>query len=159
MENRTLKVRKIKHGIVIDHISNGIGEKIMKLLKIDTTKYTTILATRLESKKLGVKDILKIEGFTPNEKQLNVIFLLSPKATINFIENWNVVKKIKARPPKRIVGLLSCPNAKCITNDEREKKHLTSTFELVEGNRSKFLRCRYCGYLLDFNEVPKYVVV
>ena len=156
---KTLKVRKIRDGVVIDHIPNGIGERIMRLLKVDTTKYTTILATRLESKKIGVKDILKVEGFVPNERQLDVIFLLSPNATVNFIKDWEVVKKIRARLPKRVVGILSCPNRMCITNDEREKKHTTSVFELVKDKGSVLMKCKYCDYLLRFDDIPKYVVV
>ena len=58
-----LKVRKIKDGTVIDHIKRGVGKKVLDALGIDTDfPETVILLMNVSSKRVGRKDIVKIEN-------------------------------------------------------------------------------------------------
>jgi len=153
MKTRTEKkflVRKIKEGIVIDHLPVGLGFPILKILDLVPAKYTVVLAHNVESKKLGRKDILKVQNVWLEENKLKIIALLAPKATVNYIKNWKVERKIRMKIPKKIEGIIKCPNALCITNDEIEKKFIKTKFEVLKSN---LIRCKYCGYLMSREEI------
>ncbi|MCD6403518.1 MAG: aspartate carbamoyltransferase regulatory subunit [Candidatus Aenigmarchaeota archaeon] len=154
MKNDKLLVRKIKDGIVIDHLHVGIGIKVLTLLGIDPNTNTVVVASGVESKKMGKKDIVKIENLWPDENILKLISLISPNATVNFIKDWKIVRKQKVELPQKVVGLVKCPNEKCVTNDEKEKKHLKTSFTLVD---KKYLMCDYCEHMISLEEVTNYV--
>ncbi len=132
-----LKVEKIENGTVIDHISAGEGLRVMKILGIGIGYPARFaLIANVKSKKMGKKDILKIEEKYIDEKDFDKIALVAPKASVNIVKGSRVVKKKDVAMPARIDGVLACPNPKCITNFEQ----VASVF-LVE---KKTLRCAYC---------------
>ncbi len=138
----TLKIKSIKNGIVIDHIPGGRAPDVLRILGIDTDfKYTVALAMNVSSKNLIRKDIVKVENRDIETEEINKITIVAPDATVNIIRNFEVVKKQKVRLPESIVGILRCPNPKCITNKEREP--VRSQFEVRERN-PLVLCCRYC---------------
>ncbi|MEM2261807.1 MAG: aspartate carbamoyltransferase regulatory subunit, partial [Ignisphaera sp.] len=62
-EESTLVVSKIKNGTVIDHIPAGRALDILSVLGINGKEgYRMAILMNVESKKLGKKDIIKIEG-------------------------------------------------------------------------------------------------
>ena len=63
-----LKITGIDKGIVIDHITAGLGYKIFKELKLHKVPNKTALILNVESNKLGRKDIIKVD----NELDLNL---------------------------------------------------------------------------------------
>ncbi|MEM4554327.1 MAG: aspartate carbamoyltransferase regulatory subunit [Candidatus Anstonellaceae archaeon] len=140
-----LVVKKIEEGTVMDHIAAGMG---MKVLQIISQKYpiqnAAALIINVPSKKLGRKDIVKLEGVFVDEKTANRISLIAPDATMNIIKDGKVVDKHKVALPRMLSGLLCCPNPKCITNHE----HIETTFS-VEGKK---LRCRHCERLFSPEE-------
>lgn len=149
-ENENLLVRKIENGTVIDHIERGKGIKIYKIL--NPKEETCVLLTNVESKKLGRKDILKVENKELSEKDLEKIALIAPNATINIIRNWKVVEKRKVELPNILVGIVNCPNSKCITRIESQ----IETKFIVEKREPIKLRCFYCERIFekeDFEEL------
>ncbi|MEM2127741.1 MAG: aspartate carbamoyltransferase regulatory subunit, partial [Candidatus Bathyarchaeia archaeon] len=61
MSDRQLLVSKIENGIVIDHIPAGKAFLVLKLLRLDPSA-RVLLAINVDSRRLGVKDIIKVEG-------------------------------------------------------------------------------------------------
>lgn len=130
-------VEKINDGTVIDHITAGAGRDVLQILSAQfPISGNAALIINAHSKRLGRKDIVKMEGVFIDEKTANRISIIAPKATMNIIRGGKVVDKHSVEMPKVLVGLLRCPNPKCITNLERAE----TTF-LPEGSR---LRCRHC---------------
>ena len=58
----------------------------------------------LPSKALGAKDLIKIENKQLTQKQVNQLALLAPTATVNIIENFEVVQKYHPELPEKIEG-------------------------------------------------------
>lgn len=149
-KNENLLVRKIENGTVIDHIERGKGIKIYKLLNLK--EETCILLMNVESKKLGRKDMIKIENKEISQKDIDKIALLASNATINIIRDWKVVEKIKVNLPNVLVGIVNCPNRNCITKLEKD---ITTKF-IVEKREPIKLRCFYCERVFekeDFEEL------
>ncbi|MCX8194522.1 MAG: aspartate carbamoyltransferase regulatory subunit [Candidatus Micrarchaeota archaeon] len=142
-----LKVEKIAEGTVIDHIKAGTGTRVLALLS-NTYPLSKMVALIInaESKKLGRKDILKIEGVFLDEKTTNRVSLISPHATINIIKEGKVVEKRAVETPKSLSGVVKCPNPKCITNTERAE----TTF--MSAGKERF-RCRHCERLFSPEEL------
>ncbi|MEM4272718.1 MAG: aspartate carbamoyltransferase regulatory subunit [Candidatus Bilamarchaeaceae archaeon] len=133
-----LTVDTIENGTVVDHIRAGMGRKVLYLMGIDQNyPHRVALMINVPSKKMGKKDILKIEGILVSDEKTNLIALVSPKATVNHIQGGKVVKKSQAELPERICGVGKCPNPKCITNAEK----VQSRFAMEPGDG---YRCGYC---------------
>ena len=151
-EEDKLLVRKIEKGTVIDHIPRGLGLVIYKLLGIK--EETCVVLINVESKKFGRKDIIKIENKELSQEDIHKIALLAPNATINIIRNWEVVEKKKVETPEILIGILRCPNSKCITRNESG----IETKFIVERKEPIILRCFYCERTFvrdDFDELMK----
>ncbi len=152
MDDRSLLVRKIEEGIVIDHVPSSMGYHILALIGLDKT-HRFVLISNVESKKLGKKDIIKVENWFPEKRELEIIAIVAPSATVNVIKNWKVVEKFQLSPPERIVGLVKCPNPRCITNDEQENKFMRTVFERFDGDGDIFYSCRYCDIILNKSDL------
>ncbi|HEX55041.1 MAG TPA: aspartate carbamoyltransferase regulatory subunit [Candidatus Altiarchaeales archaeon] len=141
-EDRVLKIKTIKDGIVIDHISHGRAPDVLQILGIDNQfKDSVTIAMNVPSKILGKKDIVKVENRDIDSNEINKIAIIAPNATINKIRNYRVVEKKKVTLPRSIVGILRCPNPSCITNKEREP--VRSVF-IVKQKDPLVLACKYC---------------
>jgi aspartate carbamoyltransferase regulatory subunit len=66
-----------------------------------------------DSKKLGKKDIIKIE--TKMELDYTVLGFIDPNITIDVIENSAIREKIKLSLPDRVENVMQCKNPRCIT--------------------------------------------
>jgi len=136
-----LTVQKIENGTVIDHIAYGAGSQVLQVLSSHyPISKMGALILNAPSKKFGRKDIVKIEGVFLEEMVANRISLIAPDATMNIIKGGKVVDKYHVELPSSIVGVVKCPNPKCITNLERAQ----TTFSQVKGGH---LRCRHCERL------------
>jgi len=133
-----ITINSIKKGIVIDHIKAGLGIKIFNYLGLDKAGYSVALIINADSKKLGKKDIIKID----NEIDLdfNVLGFIDPNITINIIEGENIMRKIKLNLPERVENVIKCNNPRCITSIEQE---ITHKFYLVDRKKGLY-RCEYC---------------
>ncbi|NPA96112.1 MAG: aspartate carbamoyltransferase regulatory subunit [Crenarchaeota archaeon] len=147
----TLTVSKIRFGTVIDHIPSGRALNVLKVLGIRGREgYRIAVLMNVESKKLGRKDIVKIEGKILMPEEVSVIALIAPTATINIVKDFRVVEKRRVEVPDRIEGLLRCPNPTCITNKEREP--IRTKFRLVSRN-PLVLQCEYCGTMVSEKDI------
>ena len=97
--NKTLPVSAIQYGTVIDHIKPGNALRIMHLLGLVKSGFQMTLGLNLPSKRIGSKDLIKIENRILTPEEANEVVVFSPSATINVIENYNVIEKIKTHFP------------------------------------------------------------
>ena len=99
-----LQITSIKNGFMLDHIKAGMGVKIFRYLNLDKLGHQVALIINADSKKMGKKDIIKIE----NIEKINytVLGLLSPGITINEVRNEVIVNKIKPELPERVENII-----------------------------------------------------
>ena len=150
-----LVVRKIKDGTVIDHIPAGQALNVLRIMGIKGFEGNRIaIVMNVESRKIGKKDIVKIENREIAPEEINKIALIAPNATINIIRDYKVIKKEKVVLPEKIKNIVKCINPTCITNQERES--IVSSFRLVSKNPI-ILLCEYCErYLLQEDIIKQF---
>jgi aspartate carbamoyltransferase regulatory subunit len=139
MSEKYMKVEKIEHGTVIDHIVAGMAFDVISVLGFSNERSMSILINS-HSKKGGKKDILKIENVELSAEEASLVALVSPSATVNIIANGDVVKKFNAEAPKVVRGILSCSNPNCISN---QNEPVTSEFRLGPDQEHRYI-CTYC---------------
>ena len=146
MNKEKLKVDPIKNGTVIDHITAGKALQVADILNIANSEKEIMIGVNLLSKKMGKKDLIKIENREISKEEANSIALISPTATLIIIDDYKVVKKFGIDIPKEINNHIICPNSNCITNIENVK----TRFELANKNPIE-VRCAYCEkkYFID----------
>ena len=154
MSDHELRVSKINTGTVIDHISGGYALDVVKILGITgKEKRVMTIAINVPSKRMGVKDIVKIEGRALNAQEVNKIALVAPHASINIIKNFVVVEKLEVKLPNTIQGIVRCVNPCCVSNSEEP---VSSKF-YVKSAEPLVLKCHYCGVSLEQQDVLKQV--
>ncbi|MCS7373437.1 MAG: aspartate carbamoyltransferase regulatory subunit [archaeon GB-1867-097] len=153
LKEKELKVQKIKNGTVIDHIAAGYALSVLRILGITGKEGITVsVVMNVPSEKLGKKDIVKVEGRELKKEEVNKIALVAPKATINIIRNYKIIRKDRIRLPNEIEGIISCINPKCITKGEREP--IKPKFTVISDKPIR-LRCKYCGTILEIDDIEK----
>ncbi|MCR5228737.1 MAG: aspartate carbamoyltransferase regulatory subunit [Solobacterium sp.] len=130
-----MNIDSIKDGVVIDHITAGKGMKLVSLLELDRDDVSVAIIKNVHSRKMGKKDIIKIDADIP--VNLDLIGYVDPGATVNIIKNSVLAEKKTIGRPKVLTGVIRCKNPRCITSVEQELKHV---FLL----RSDGYRCMYC---------------
>ena len=142
-----LTINSIVKGVVIDHIRAGQGINIFNHLGLNKADFTVALIINASSKKLGKKDIIKIE----NEIDLDftVLGLLDPNVTVNIIKDEKISEKIKLKLPERVEGALKCKNPRCVTSIE---KNITHVFLLVDEKKELY-RCQYCDEVYSVDDM------
>ncbi|CAI49851.1 aspartate carbamoyltransferase regulatory subunit [Natronomonas pharaonis DSM 2160] len=142
MTDTELRVSKIQKGTVIDHIAGGQALNVLAILGIDGTSGDEIsVGMNVPSDRLGRKDIVKVEGRELSQNEVDVLSLIAPAATINIVRDFEVIEKHRVTRPETVEGVLSCPNANCITT---ENEPVDSRFEVLEAG----VRCSYCGTII-----------
>ncbi|MDM7934571.1 MAG: aspartate carbamoyltransferase regulatory subunit [Methanothrix sp.] len=138
---RELRVKPILNGTVIDHITRGQALNVLKILGISgTTDATVSVVMNVESRRLGKKDIVKVEDRELKEEEVDRIALIAPAATINIIRDYKVVEKRSVDLPDEIVGVVRCQNPSCISNTSEPIRSRM----LVKAKDPVQLRCIYC---------------
>lgn len=146
MEDLELRVTKIKDGTVIDHIRGGYALDVIKILGITGKEKRVItIAINVPSKRIGVKDIVKIEGRALNSQEVNRIALVAPHASINIVRDYSVVEKLEVKLPKTIEGIIKCVNPCCVSNSNEP---VPSKF-YIKNEEPLTLKCHYCGIILE----------
>lgn len=147
-----LRVKKIREGTVIDHISAGHALAVLRILGVAGSGENVVsVVINVPSQRLGRKDIVKIEGRELKPDEVDRIALIAPKATINIIRHYSVVDKKKVKLPKIVRGIVSCDNTTCISNSAEP---IQPTF-FVEGQEPLRLRCYYCNRVMEEPDVLK----
>lgn len=142
MSKEKLMVEAICNGTVLDHIPSDKLFKIVSILGLDCAETPITIGNNLESKQVGRKGIIKITDRFFNEEEINRITILAPSIRLNIIKNYEVVEKKHLALPSIVVGLVRCPNSKCITNAEPMPTKLSVA---METGGSVQLTCHYCG--------------
>ncbi len=145
---KEIKVKALKEGSVLDHIPPKKSMEVLKILNLlKVAKENTIIpAINLPSKKLGKKDIIKIENVFLTAKDLEVLWFIAPGASVSIIKNGEVVKKIPIRCPEKIVSILECPNEDCITNHGPQETKFTMY-------KDKNCLCEFCERIFPLEEL------
>ena len=133
-----MTIDAIRNGIVIDHITAGMGMELYKLLELDKLDCQVALITNASSRKMGRKDIIKID--TLLELDWDLIGYVDPSITVNIIKDGERVEKRQLKLPEVIRGVVKCKNPRCITSVEQE---LPQIFDLTDEAKHVY-RCRYC---------------
>ena len=133
-----MRVDAIRNGIVIDHITAGLGRKLYNLLGLENVSAPVALLTNVSSAKLGRKDIIKVDANIPVD--FNVIGYVDPGATVNIIREGALVEKRRIEMPELLVNVIRCKNPRCITSCEQELAH---KFRLTNREKKEY-RCIYC---------------
>ena len=133
-----MNIDSVRNGVVIDHITAGNGARLYELLGLDSLTCTVAFIRNVPSKKMGRKDIIKVDGdITLN---LDVIGYVDPAATVNIIRDGVLVEKRTIDMPLQLKNVIKCKNPRCITTTEQELDHIVRLTDPVE----KVYRCIYC---------------
>ena len=150
MEQSDLLVRRIKDGTVIDHINEGKGLRVLEALEIDGSRGNVItIALNMPSGKLKKKDMIKVEGRFLEDDDTNKLAVIAPSSTVNIIKDYKLIEKRRVSLPNQIEQIFRCSNPDCITNSQ---EHIESTMEVMD-KENLVLKCRYCGRILDVNDL------
>lgn len=133
-----MNVDSVKNGIVIDHITAGLGMNVYNLLGLDTLDCPVAIIKNVSSRKMGKKDIIKVDGDI--ELDLDILGYVDPGITVNFIKDSVLVDKRSIELPERLVNVVKCKNPRCITTTEQELDHV---FKLTDREKRVY-RCIYC---------------
>ncbi len=133
-----MKVDAIKNGIVLDHIEAGKGMEIYNFLKLDELDCPVALIKNAGSKKMGKKDIIKIDA--DMNLDLDILGYIAPNVTVNVIKDGEKVEKRRLELPETVKGVITCKNPRCITSIEQGIVH---EFRLVDSEKGIY-RCIYC---------------
>ncbi len=134
-----LRVTSINSGIVIDHITAGLGLKIFEKLRLNEADFPVVLLMNVPSNRLGRKDIIKIENQI--NLDLTMLGLIDPNLTINVIENNERTRKLDVIIPKEVTGLFKCKNPRCVSNFD---EYVSPLFSLANSNGKILYKCNYC---------------
>jgi aspartate carbamoyltransferase regulatory subunit len=147
----TMRVQKISDGTVIDHIAAGKSLSVLRLLGNPQNRAVTVaLVMNVSSRKMGRKDIVKVEGVELTDEQVQRLALIAPRASVVIIRSTRVAEKKKAVPPKVVRGILSCTSTTCIS--VKEKDSVQSIFSLSSSSPLSY-KCKFCGRILSEQEI------
>lgn len=133
-----MNIDSIKNGIVIDHITHGLGMQIYNLLGLDSLECSVAFIKNAPSKKMGKKDIIKIDSDI--DVNTEILGFVDPDITVNVIKDSKIVEKKTIALPEKLTNVLTCKNPRCISTTEQE---LPQIFKLADKEKRVY-RCLYC---------------
>ncbi len=133
-----MNVDSIRNGIVIDHITAGLGMTVYNLLGLDSLDCPVAIIKNVSSRKMGKKDIIKVDADIALD--LDILGYVDPGITVNYIKDAKLVEKKSIELPERLVNVVKCKNPRCITTTEQELDHV---FKLTDREKRVY-RCIYC---------------
>ena len=150
-------VRKIEEGTVIDHIPDWKAQTVSKVLRLDKlarmqSETSVAILQNVTSKTLGRKDVIKIDRWHVDEREADILSLIFPGITLNYINEWKV-SKYSPKVPDLIEGRIRCPEVNCVSNSGREPA--VSKFATLK--RDRLLQCHYCDTSVEFERIPDLV--
>jgi aspartate carbamoyltransferase regulatory subunit len=136
----TRSISQIERGTVIDHLDPNVVFAVVRILGIDDNVQDMVtIGTNLHSNVLGKKGIIKIANRFLTKEDVNKLSVISPNATVNIIDDYEVREKFKVRFPEVVEKILKCPNPNCVTNVEGTP----TRFRLIQ-HEPILLFCTYC---------------
>lgn len=141
---KELAVAALRNGTVIDHIPSEVLFKAVRILGLENAGGSVTIGMNLSSKKIGKKGIIKVADVEFADDVLNRIALIAPTAVVNIIREYEVVEKRPVHLHDTVVGIVRCPNPKCITNNEP----MDTKFHVV-SRQPIMISCHYCSHVVN----------
>ena len=139
MIKNSLNLSTLSEGFVLDHIEAGKSMEIYKHLKLDKLDCVVAIIKNASSKKMGKKDIIKIE--CPIDViDLDILGFIDHNITVNIIKDDKIIEKKTLTLPEKITNVIKCKNPRCITSIENQLDHV---FVLTDPEKVVY-RCQYC---------------
>ena len=133
-----MNIDSIKNGIVIDHITAGLGMTVYNLLKLDELDCAVAIIKNANSRKMGKKDIIKIDADI--SLNMDILGYVDPGITVDIIKDSKLIEKKSIGLPEKLTNVIKCKNPRCITTTEQELPHI---FKLTDKAKRVY-RCIYC---------------
>lgn len=131
-------IGQIKNGIVLDHITAGMGMELYNILGLDKLNCQVAIIKNADSVKMGKKDIIKIDEAI--DVDLDALGYIDANITVNIIKDGKLAKREHLEVPEKVKNIIKCKNPRCITTVEQELPHV---FKLTNREK-KIYRCIYC---------------
>ena len=155
-EHSMRRVTAIRNGTVIDHIPNGQALRVLEMLGISgSTSVPVSLVMNVPSKKMGSKDIIKVEDRELTQSELDRLALVAPDAHVAIIRAYSVAEKLTINLGKEVTNVVRCMMSNCITTNLREP--LPHRQKVVSKDPLE-IRCHYCGRPQDIDELVNNVL-
>lgn len=129
---------RLVDGTVVDHLPVGTAARALELLGLPRDGPVTV-GINVPSPRRGRKDIIRVEGLFLQKHELDRLALLGPDITVSIVHEGEVSSKTVLDVPERLIGILTCANPTCVTNEER----VQTVFVRQPGLPARF-RCQYC---------------
>lgn len=150
-EKKHLKVKSIKNGTVIDHITANRALSVLNILQLPDDETSLMVAINVESPDMTSKDIVKIENRELSQEEVDKLVLIAPNATINIIRDYEIIRKSQIELKDEITDVVSCSNPNCISNSNEP---IQNKF-YVQNKEPVTLRCHYCERTMDLNDIEE----
>ena len=142
-ETSMRRVTAIRNGTVIDHIPAGQALRVLKLLNItDQTAVPVSLVMNVPSKKMGAKDIVKVEDRELTQAELDRLALVASEESVAIIRAYSVAEKLHINLGEELNNVVRCTFSNCITQNSREP--LPHRLVILSKDPLQ-MRCHYCG--------------
>ena len=150
-EHNMRRVTAIRNGTVIDHVPAGQAMRVLEMLGINKrTSVPVSMVMNVPSKKMGTKDIIKVEDRELTQDELNRLALVAPDAHVAIIRAYSVAEKMTIELGNEVTNVVQCTFTNCITTNLREP--LPHRLKVVSREPLE-LRCHYCGRPQDLEEL------
>ena len=138
----------LRNGTVIDHIPSDKLFQVVNLLGLEKMTTPVTIGYNLHSGKMGSKGIIKIADKFFKEDEINRIALVAPNVMLNIIRDYEVVEKKTVVLPDELIGLVTCNNPKCITNNEP----MATRFHVIDKEKGT-IKCHYCERKINKEDI------
>lgn len=150
-EHNMRRVTAIRNGTVIDHIPSGHAMRVLEMLGINRSSSVPVsMVMNVPSKKMGTKDIIKVEDRELTRDELNRLALVAPDAHVAIIRAYSVAEKLTIELGEEVQNVVRCTFSNCITTNLREP--LPHRLKVLSREPLE-LRCHYCGRPQDLEEL------
>ena len=155
-EHSMRRVTAIRNGTVIDHIPSGQALRVLEMLGIGGKSSVPVsLVMNVPSKKMGAKDIIKVEDRELTQTELDRLALVAPDAHVAIIRAYSVAEKLTINLGSEVSNVVRCTFSNCITTNLREP--LPHRLKVVSRDPLQ-IRCHYCERPQDLDELIKNVL-
>ncbi len=145
---KEMMVAAIENGTVLDHIPSERLFDVVSLLHLDKMSNAITIGFNLKSAAMGSKSIIKIANKYFTAEELNQLSAVAPDITLCVIKDYEIIEKRPLTIPEELVGIVRCPNPKCITNNEPMRTRFRSV-----ATDKRIIRCCYCNRDVERKEV------
>ncbi|MFH1276057.1 MAG: aspartate carbamoyltransferase regulatory subunit [Candidatus Woesearchaeota archaeon] len=131
-----------KDGVVLDHISTGMGRRLAGILGFENEKLPKVISDFMPVRE-NFKDMVKIhQEYQLSAEQYETLALVTPNVTISFVKDGKVLRKVRPILGNWIENRVKCRNPDCVTNITKE--HVVPKHRVETINGERVLECNYC---------------